>query len=108
MSNNLKFLLPTYTRTESKKPDEIDYNRFHHLPVNPVDPLHIIFPEHERGGMDTRQYVKSINGTPLEYTVRTPFWHNITESLTIKSEYFITIGKLDSPQITYDNLLKKN
>lgn len=105
MSNNLNFLLPTYTRSEPIRRDTLHYNNFSYLHVDPVNPLHIIFPEYERGGMDTRQYVKSINGTNLEHTVKTALRHNIAESTSIKPEHFIKIGKIDSPLITYNKLL---
>lgn len=101
MSNNLNFLKPTYTRTRQKKKNgEMYPHTFHSLHTNPTDPEHIIFPECERGGMRTRDFSKNINGIGLQ--------HGAFESLLIHPEQCIDIGKLGSPQITYNNLLKKN
>ena len=41
--------------------------------MNPQNPCHIITPEYERGGINTRDFVKQVHGTLLECTIRRPF-----------------------------------
>lgn len=96
------FLTPIYSRTQPNKTDEKEY-----IPIDPFtlllnhqDPLHIITLEFERGGINTRDFVKRVHGTTLETTVRRPFWHSEKESTPIKPEHIRMLGK-DSPFLTY-------
>lgn len=100
------FILPTYTRLDDNNLDTIDYERNDPsiLLSNPQNPLHIINPEYERGGFNTRDYVKLVYGTPLEYTIRVPFNSTRLEPEPIKSAYLKKLGK-DSPAEEYKNLL---
>ena len=97
-------LLPVHSRTEKVKTDEIDYFRYdpdiHLTDVNNFK--HIVNPEYQRGGLDTRNHVKDIQGTPLETTVRVPFNHPDTESKPIKPEHLRMLGR-DCPALTWLN-----
>ena len=99
-----RFLLPLHSKTEKVKTDEIDYFRYdpniHLTDVNNFK--HIVNPEYQRGGLDTRNYVKDVQGTPIETTIRVPFNHHVTESKPIKPEHVRMLGR-DCPALTWLN-----
>lgn len=105
--NDTHTMLPIHTRTHPIKTDELDYfrNDPQLLLMNHQDVCNIINPEYERGGIQTRDYVKSVYGTNLENTIRVPFSSVHKESYPIKPEYMIQLHK-DSPFITYINNCK--
>lgn len=100
--NTLDVLIPIHTRSHPVKTDEIEYfrNDPNILLMNHQDPCHIINPEYERGGINTRDFVKRVHGTPLENTIRVPFCHKEKESQSIKPHHIRMMGK-DSPFLTY-------
>lgn len=100
--NPLDFLIPIHTRSQPIRTDEIEYfrNDPRILLMNHQHPCHIINPEYERGGINTRDFVKRVHGTPLETTIRVPFCHKEKESKQIKPEHIRMLGK-DSPFLTY-------
>lgn len=104
---NLNDLIPIHTKSQPVKTDEIEYFRNDPsiLLMNHQDPRHIIAPEYERGGIQTRDFVKNIHGTPLETTIRVPFRHTEQESQPIKPQHIKIFGK-DSPFLTYLDLCK--
>ena len=97
-------ILPIHTRSQSIKTDEVEYfrNDPQILLMNHQNVCNIINPEYQRGGIQTRDYVKSICGTNLENTIRVPFSSVEKESAPIKPEYMVQLHK-DSPFITYIN-----
>lgn len=103
--NSTDFLIPIYTRSQPVKTDEIDYFRNDPsiLLINHQDPRHIINPEYERGGINTRDFVKQVHGTSLGKTIRHPFCDNQKEPERIKPQHIKMLGK-DSPFLTYLNL----
>lgn len=107
LSNNI--LLPTFTRLDDNMLDIVDYRRNDPsiLLSNHQNPLHIINPQYERGGLNTRDYVKLVYGTPLENTIRVPYNSTNLEPAPIKSSYIKMLGK-DSPAEEYKSLLKQN
>lgn len=100
--NPLDFLVPIHTRSQPVKTDEIEYFRNDPsiLLMNHQDVCHIINPEYERGGINTRDFVKRVHGTSLENTIRVPFCHKEKEPERIKPEHIRMLGK-DSPFLTY-------
>lgn len=105
--NDTHNMLPIHTRTHPIKTDELDYfrNDPQLLLMNHQNVCNIISPEYERGGIQTRDYVKSVYGTNLQHTIRIPFSSVYTEPAPIKPEYMIQLNK-DSPFITYVNNCK--
>lgn len=100
--NPLDSLLPIHTRTQPIRTDEIEYFRNDPsiLLMNHQNPCHIITPEYQRGGINTREYVKQIQGTSLENTIRRPFCDNQKEPERIRPHYIQMLGK-DSPFLTH-------
>lgn len=98
----LNDLTSIHTKSQPVKTDEIDYFRNDPsiLLMNHQNPCHIITPEYERGGIQTRDFVKRVHATHLENTIRVPFNHAEKESKPIKPEHIRLIGK-DSPFLTY-------
>ena len=95
-------LIPIHTRSQPVRTDEIEYFRNDPsiLLMNHQDVCHIINPEYERGGINTRDFVKQVHGTPLEKTIRRPFCDTHKEPERIKPEHIRMLGK-DSPFLTY-------
>jgi hypothetical protein len=100
--NPLDALIPIHTRSQPIRTDEVEYFRNDPsiLLMNHQDPLHIINPEYERGGINTRDFVKRVHGTSLENTIRNPLCNNEKEPQPIKPEHIKMLGK-DSPFLTY-------
>ena len=105
--NPLDALIPIHTRSQPIQTDEINYFRNDPsiLLINHQNPCHIIAPEYERGGIQTRDFAKRVHGTPLENTIRVPFCHKETEAQPIKPVHMRMLGK-DSPFLTYLDALK--
>jgi len=100
--NPLDSLLPIHTRTQPIRTDEIEYFRNDPsiLLMNHQNPCHIITPEYQRGGINTRDFVKQIQGTSIENTIRRPFCDNQIEPERIRPHHIQMLGK-DSPFLTY-------
>lgn len=105
--NPLDSLIPIHTKSQPIRTDEIEYFRNDPsiLLMNHQNVSHIITPEYERGGINTKDFVKRVHGTPLENTIRVPFNHKEKESQPIKPEHIRMLGK-DSPFLTYLNSIK--
>lgn len=100
--NSLDSLIPIHTRSQPVRTDEIEYFRNDPsiLLMNHQNPCHIITPEYERGGINTRDFVKQVHGTPLEKTIRRPFCDTQKEPERIRPHHIRMLGK-DSPFLTY-------
>ena len=98
----LDSMIPIHTRSKPVRTDEIEYFRNDPsiLLMNHQNPCHIINPEYERGGIQTRDFVRRVHGTALENTIRVPFCHTEKEPQPIKPEHIRQLGK-DSPFLTY-------
>jgi hypothetical protein len=102
-SKNTDSLLPMFTRSHVET-YSVDYfrNDPNILLVNPQDHQHIIFPDHQRGGLQSRQFAKDVQCTTMNGTIRKPFNDMRTESDQIKFEHIKQLGK-DCPYFTYIN-----
>ena len=98
----LDSLIPIHTRSKPVRTDEIEYFRNDPciLLMNHQNPYHIINPEYERGGINTRDFVRKVHGTSLENTIRVPFCDKEKEPERIRPEHIRMLGK-DSPFLTY-------
>jgi hypothetical protein len=98
---NTQDLLPSFTRTRNVKTPYSNYNRTDPsiLLTNPQNHKHIVTPELQRGGLNTRDYIKLVHGTSLKDTVQTPYCNKNIKPII--PEHIQQIGK-DSPFLTYN------
>lgn len=100
--NQLDNLIPIYTRSQPIMTDEIKNSRNDPsiLLRNHQDVCCIINAEYQRGGIDTRDFAKSVFGTSLGNKIPVPSCNGEREWEKIMPEDFKKLGK-DCPMLTY-------
>lgn len=96
---NTDRLLPLVTSKKDNNGYCQNYNRYDPsiLIINPQNVKNIIFPDYNRGGLDSTDYSKQTWGTQYQNTIRFPINQQLQP---ITAESVASTGK-DVPMITY-------